>query len=362
MIGGMPRPATLADVAAAAGVSMMTVSRVVNGSARVSDGTRERVQAVMVELGYIPNQLARSLVVRRLGLIALVVADITHPWFTELAHAVELAAAGSSYTTIFGNTDGEPAAELAYLEKLSALRVDGVILAPAASSAPGIDLLIQRGIPFVTIDRRLAELACDHVQGESVKSARELVDHLIGHGRKRIAVISGPAEVSTATDRVAGWRLAMRKAGLPAPRVLVRHTAFTREAAREVALELLARPDRPDGVFAANAFMAFGVLDAAAELGLQVPEDLGLVTFDAIERDAVEPFLTCAQQPARLIGRTALDLLLARLEGDAGEPRTVVLDGEIRLHRSCGCEPSLGRRPARPVARQPRSGRSYSAK
>lgn len=317
----------------------MTVSRVVNGSARVSEQTRQRVQQVMEDVGYIPNQLARSLVVRRLGLVALVVADITHPWFTELVHAAELAAGASRYTTIFGNTDDDPEQEEAFLEKLSGLRVDGVILAPSSGAAESVGVLLQRGIPFVTVDRKVSGVACDHVQGESYKASKELVRHLVWHGCRRIAIISGPTGLSTSRDRMRGWRAALKEEGLDPPRHLSRSTSYTREAARIEARALLVAPDRPDAVFAGNAFMAWGVIDAARELGLRVPEDLALVTFDDVEARAVEPFLTCAEQPARLIGQTAVDLLIARMSGDPSEPRTIVFGGQVRIRRSCGCHP-----------------------
>jgi LacI family transcriptional regulator len=342
---GVTRPeprqnATLADVAARAGVSPMTVSRVVNDSERVSASTRERVELAMSEIGYIPNFLARGLVVRRLGLLALIVADITHPWFTSLAHSVEVAAGARGYTVVFGNTDDDRDTERTYLQKLSSLRVEGVIIAPAANgTTSSLDILEAQGIPFVQIDREIAGASGDLVRGESFRSARLLTDHLAGHGRTRIAIVSGPQLVSTARERVKGFRAALKANGLPVHPDYVRHTSYTREGGYEEGRRLLSLPEPPTAIVAANSFLAFGILDVARELGVAVPDDLALVTFDDLESTAVEPFLTCVEQPAKAIGLQALELLTARLDGDASPLQHLILDGEFRVRRSCGCQP-----------------------
>lgn len=329
---------TLADVAAVAGVSAMTVSRVVNGTGRVREGTRLRVEAAMESVGYVPNSPARSLVGRRLGLIALVVADITHPWFTELAHAVDVEAAQRGFTVVVGDTDDDPGNERTCLYKLSSLKVDGVLIAPSGKEAgANLDLLRTQNIPFVQIDRQVADVEADVVCGESYRAARQLTVHLLEHGHRQLAMVSGPRGVSTARDRERGFKAALRFREVDLEPRSVRRTAFTRGAGLVEARALLGSAEPPTAIMAANGFLALGVIDAARERGLRVPEDLAVVTFDDVESTATEPFLTCVEQPARGVGLAALDYLLSRIDGDMSPPRRTVLDGDLRIRRSCGC-------------------------
>jgi LacI family transcriptional regulator len=336
------RSVTVAAVARRARVSAMTVSRVINGTGYVTPATRGRVERAIDDLGYVPNLLARSLVVRRLGLLGLVVADITHPWFTSLAHSIEAEAYERSFTVIVSNTDDRVDRERMLLAKLSALRVDGVVLSPASDASAGNVRLLQRqGIPFVLVDRAIPGVDADVVRGESYAAARLVTDHLIGHGHSRMAVIAGPADVTTAQERVQGFLDAAGGAHVAKPAVI--HGRFTQEAGHAHGRELLRRRNRPTAILAANSFIAFGILRAARELGVRVPDDLALACFDDAEVGAVEPFLTCVNQPARDIGRHALRALCRRLEGSDAPPEEVLLPGTLRIRRSCGCTPERDR-------------------
>ena len=332
------RNPTVAEVAALAGVSAMTVSRVVNSSARVSPHRRQRVENALRRLGYVPNQLARSLVAGRLGLIALIVPDVTHPFFTAIAHAVEVAAGTAGTQVILANSDDDTDREAVYLDKFAALRVDGVILAPAGDgSAPSIDLLRRRGIPVTLVDRSVDGIDEDLVQGNSRYAAATLTEHLAGHGHTRVAIISGPSDISTARERVDGFTAAMRRRKLPIVPDFVRHAPYSRAAGEHQALELLRHDDRPTAVLTSNSFQAFGVMDAARTLELKVPEDLALATFDNPEAMAVQPFLTSVDQHPERIAQDALRLLLARMEDSSLRPSTVSTKGTLHLRRSCGC-------------------------
>jgi len=316
----------------------MTVSRVVNGSGRVHEMTRSRVEQAMRELAYIPNRAARSLVVNKLGVLALVIPDISNPFFPLLARGAEAAAREAGFTVILGNTDEDFDEELAYVRAICSLRLDGALVAPSgARSRESLDLLARHAVPVVLIDRQVKGVAADVVRGNSRGPARVLTQHLIEHGHERIGLITGPADVSTAREREQGYRDALRAARLRVDKDLVFRTAYVREAGHRAALAMLAHSDRPTAVVTANNFLAFGVLDAARHLGCRVPEELAVVTFDDVEIVADAPFFTCAAQPAELMGRTAVERLLARLNGDESLPRDTVLPTEVRIRRSCGC-------------------------
>jgi LacI family transcriptional regulator len=329
---------TIADVARHAGVSTMTVSRVVNGSHLVSPATRRQVERALRELGYLPNRAARSLVVNRLGVLALLIPDISNPFFPLLVRGAEAAARQADYTLVLGNSDEELEREDAFLRAVCSLGVDGVLLAPAGDgSRSSLDLLRRQRVPCVLIDRDVDGLPCDVVRGESRAATCFLTEHLLGHGHQRIAMVSGPSNVTTARHRELGYADALRAHGLAVEPRLVRHAPYTRAGGHREAFALLSGSDRPTALVTANNFLAFGALDAARELGLAVPEEVAVVTFDDVEIVAEEPFLTCAAQPAEAMGRVALERLIARLDGDESPPREVVLDTEVRIRRSCGC-------------------------
>jgi LacI family transcriptional regulator len=316
----------------------MTVSRVVNGSGSVRAATRRRVERAMRDLAYIPNRAARSLVVNKLGVLALVIPDISNPFFPLLARGAEAAARAAGYTVILGNTDEQFDEEDAYLRTVCALRVDGVLLAPSGRrSRESLELLARQRIPVVLIDRDVDGIANDIVRGESRRSAILLTEHLIQHGHRRIGLITGPADVSTARERERGFREALHDRNLEVFSDLVFHTPYTRQGGHQAGARLLACADPPTAVVTANNFLGFGLLDAAREAGLRVPNDLAIVTFDDVEVVTDSPFFTCAAQPAEAMGRTAVERLVARLGGDESPVRETVLHTELRIRRSCGC-------------------------
>jgi LacI family transcriptional regulator len=316
----------------------MTVSRVVNDSGRVRPATRERVMRAMRDLAYIPNRAARSLVVNKLGVLALVIPDISNPFFPLLARGAEAAARAAGYTVILGNTDEQFDEEDVFLRAVCALRVDGVLLTPSGRrSSESVDLLTRRRIPVVLIDRDVDGVRNDVVRGESRRPAALLTEHLIQHGHHRIGLITGPADISTARERQRGYRDALHEHSLEILPNLTHHAAYTRAGGQDAGLKLLSKADRPTAVVTANNFLAFGLLDAARELGIRVPDDLAIVTFDDVEIVTDSPFFTCAAQPAEAMGRTAVERLVARLGGDESPTREIVLHTDVRIRRSCGC-------------------------
>lgn len=337
---------TIRDVAAKAGVSPMTVSRVVNGSPRVKADTRERVEAAISELDYVPNHLARGLTQRKTGSFGLIVPDIVDPFFTLVLRGVEDVARRADYRVILCNTDGDVAREGAYLDDMIAHRVEGLLIAPVSDdSRRNLRLLTQRRTPFVLIDRSIPELECDVVQGDSVGGARRLVEHLLGLGHRRIAHITESPRVSTARDRLRGYREALAAAGLPFdPDLVVEAPAANTGGGYEATLNLLTRPTEPTAIFAVNNLVAVGAVQALRERGRAVPADTALVCFDDITlASLLVPFLTVMAQPAETFGTLAAHLLLERINGrPADRRRLVVLPADLIVRESCGAGLSAG--------------------
>lgn len=329
---------TIRDVARQAGVAPITVSRVINHAAGVNAATRERVQQVIDELNYVPNTLAKSLRSRQSQLLALMLSDITNPFWTTVARGVEDAASEHGFHVILCNTDEDPAKEATYLNLLLQRRVDGIIIAPATNDPQRLTALKRQQTACVLIDRRVDGFKADMVYGDSGEGARLLMEHLIALGHRAIALINGPATISPACDRAAGYRAALTAQGLPVDDNLILSGDFKQSSGYQLARQLLAREPRPTAIFAANNFIAVGVLQALSEAGVRLPDDMSLVCIDDVPHaSAVDPFLTVAAQPAYEMGATAARLLMERLAARRNlRPRTVVLPPEVIIRRSSG--------------------------
>ena len=331
---------TIHDVATDAGVSAMTVSRVINESPRVSDETRKRVQASIGRLGYVPNRLARSLIQRKTGSFGVIVPDVANPFFTLVVRGIEQVAWRAGNHVILCDTQGDLERERGYLEDMVSFQVAGVLIAPVGDgSRPQLRLLTRNNVPFVLIDRSIDGFEADLVQGDSVAGARELVEHLIALGHTRIGMITEGPGVSTARDRLRGYREALQAAGIAADDSLVAESsAIDPEVARESAFRLFDLPVPPTAIFAVNNIAVVGVIEAARERGLQIPDELALVCFDDIEHvSRIYPFLTVMAQPAETYGTIATQLLLDRLDGRIPKQRRrVVLPADFIVRLSSG--------------------------
>ena len=328
---------TISDVARRAGVSTVTVSRVINGGSNVKPATRDKVQQAIEEMHYLPNVAARSLRSKRTYTLALLVPDITNSFWTTVARGIEDEAQNGGYSVLLCNTDEDPAKQLRYQDVIISQRVDGVIITPYDSDARNLARLRDRKIPIVVIDRRIDGWDVDTVSSDSVAGAQTLVKHLIGLGHQRIAVISGPSSTSTAHDRVTGYRIALVEAGIPIDAGLIKLGEFKALSGEELTYQLLAETPRPTAIFAANNAIAIGVIKAAEKRGLRIPQDLALVCFDDLPNlSLVLPFLTVVVQPAYEIGVRAAQLLLSRIEGQAVQPRHVSLPTRLIVRYSCG--------------------------
>lgn len=316
--------ARLRDVAEKAGVSIRTVSNVVNGYAPVSESKRLRVEAAVAELGYRPNVMARNLKHGRSGLIALVVPELDVPYFAELARAVVTTAREVGYTVVVDQTDGEPDRERELIMRDgSAAMFDGVILSPLALSQADLS---QRDAtsPLVLLGERIADSEYDHVAIDNVAAARLATEHLIAIGRKRIAAVGDqPYETGeTAQLRTRGFELAHEDAGRDVDRSLIvptRRFHFSDGAA--AAVSLLTHPDGPpDAIFCYNDLLAIGAIRSILAAGLRVPEDIAIVGFDDIEAGRFHtPSLTTVAPDKPAIARLAIERMLTRLGDDADE-------------------------------------------
>jgi LacI family transcriptional regulator len=325
------------DVAKLAGVAPITVSRVINNSGYITDETRQRVEEAIRALGYVPNSLARSLRSHKTRMLALVLTDITNPFWTTVARGVEDAASDAGFSVILCNTDESAVEQERYIRVILEKQVDGVLLVPAGDPREPVRTIRSQQTPVVVLDRCVpTDLDTDVVRCDSVRGAYELVKLLIGLGHRRIAILTGPEAVSTAADRVAGYRQALSEAGLGWEQVL--YGEYTLESGYDLATRALQTPVRPTAFFAGNNFLAIGGLRALRDHNLKVPEEMALVGFDDLpESLVVDPFLTVAAQPAYEMGHKATELLLARLNGQAPEScQEVILPTRLIVRRSSG--------------------------
>ena len=328
---------TVLDVAKRAGVAPITVSRVINNSGYISQATRERVEEAVKELGYVPNTLARGLRSKQTKTLALVVTDITNPYFTLMARGVEDAAGASDYTVIYCNTDESEEKEENYVNLLAQRQVDGVLLVPSCGNVKTINFLLSNDINVVALDRRVAEVEIDSVRSDSENGAYQLIKLLIGLGHKRIAMITGPKDVSTSVDRVIGYQRALAEANLN-ENELVYYGMFNLESGYEFTKLAMTQSPKPTAIFGANNFIAIGIIKALRDLQFDVPGDVSIGAFDDLpESMLVAPFLTFVEQPSYEMGRTATELLLKRISGELTRGyKKLILPTQIIERRSTG--------------------------
>jgi LacI family transcriptional regulator, galactose operon repressor len=330
---------TIRDVARRAGVSPMTVSRVINDSARVSPATRGRVEEAISELGYVPSRLARGLSARRTGTLALIVPDVANPFFTLIVRGAEDVARRAGYRMIICDTRADLDVEREVIEEMIAHRVEGILIAAVSDrSREHLRRLAGFGVPFVLVDRTVRGIDADVVLGDNAEGARRLVEHLVSLGHRRIGMVVESDDVSTARDRLRGYRAALEEAGLPYDADLVADATVDPSGGVTGMRRLLGLERRPTAVFTVNNLVAVGAIEAVRAAGLEVPDDLALVCFDDIEyASRLYPFLTVMEQPAETFGTLGTQLLLERVEGRAPErTRVVVLPAEFVVRRSCG--------------------------
>jgi DNA-binding LacI/PurR family transcriptional regulator len=338
----MMKVVSLRDVAARAGVSIKTVSNVVNGYVHVAPQTRDRVEAAIAELGYRPNLSARSLRGGRSGIIGLAVPELGVPYFAELAQCMVKAAEARGFTVLVDQTEADPERERLVLRGFRPHLLDGLIFNPLALGSAEITKRRDR-TPMVLLGERVTEGAVDHVMIDNVAAAAEAVRHLAARGRRRIAAIGAQHGVSgqTAHLRLTGYRHGLEQAGLVYRADLVADAAAFHRADGAAAMARLLDRDRrdwPDAVFAFNDLLALGALRTCYERGVRVPEDVAVAGFDDVEDGRYSvPSLTTVSPDKEQIAQVAVDCLLSRLAGDApAPPRHVTARHRLVIRESSG--------------------------
>ncbi|MFF1559348.1 LacI family DNA-binding transcriptional regulator [Streptomyces sp. NPDC058279] len=333
--GGRP---TLEEVAVRAGVGRGTVSRVINGSSKVSEHTRAVVEAAVAELGYVPNRAARALAANRTDAIALVIPEpearfFAEPYFSDVVRGVGATLAETDVQLVLTLAGGERQRRR-LAQYLSGHRVDGVLLVSVHAGDPLPELLTELGIPAVISGRRSADETLPCVDSDNLAGAAGAVRHLLGRGRRSIATITGPPDVYGAQCRLDGYRQALAAAGHPADEALIATGDFTEEGGRRAMRELLERRPALDAVFAASDVMAAGARLELRAAGRRIPRDVALVGFDdSVVARHMDPPLTSVRQPIEEMGRTMARLLLERIAGGPGDT-AVVLPTELVVRES----------------------------
>ncbi|NUR09170.1 MAG: LacI family DNA-binding transcriptional regulator [Nocardioidaceae bacterium] len=325
---------TIRDVADAARVSPATVSRVLNGRDVAAD-LAARVHDAVTRLGYRPNSLARNLRKQATMVLGVVISDVTNPFFTSMVRGVEDLAQAHEYSVVLANSDEDLAKEQRYLEVAAAEHMAGVVLSPASSRRTDVSVLADHRIPVVTVDRLLRGVDVDSVVIDNHHAAREATEHLAAQGCRRIAFVSGPSTTTTGERRLAGYRAALKHAGLRDDPDLVVRADFRVDGGHRATLELLDGPARPDAVLVSNNLMALGALQALHERRVRLPDDLCFASFDGVAwAGALRPTLTVVEQPTYDIGRTAAELLLARIAERSRATQQVVLPSQLVVGES----------------------------
>jgi LacI family transcriptional regulator len=338
MISSDRHTAGVKEVAAAAGVSLGTVSNVLNRPDRVSAATRSRVEQAMAELGFVRNESARQLRAGRSRTVAYVLLDATNPFFTDVAQGVEEAAEGADLSVFTCNSNNSAQREASYLSRLEQMRVHGVLITPVDPDHPLLHQLARRGTPVVIVDRTgtldtLCAVAVDDVLGGAL-AAR----HLLELGHERLAFVGGPDTLGQVADRRRGVLQALTEAGLPTGLMTeIATSALTVTEGRGAAERLAGLPgdDRPTAAVCANDLLALGLLQQCVSLGLSVPDDLAIVGYDDIEFAAAAAVpLTSVRQPRRQLGVTAAELLLDEASNPAHEHSRVLFVPELIVRAS----------------------------
>jgi LacI family transcriptional regulator len=331
---------SMKDVAALAGVSLGTVSNVVNSPGLVSDQTRERVQLAIDKLGWVPNESARQLRAGRSRAIGMVVMDIANPFFTDLVLGAENYVLERGYFVQVSNSAHQPDRERAHLQLLEQQRVGGVLLAPIWGLSDRVAQLSRRGIPVVILDRASEQANLCSVSVDDVEGGRLAVQHLLDQGHTHIALVGGPGDLQQVRDRRMGAEIA-RSAHGSAQLLTISTPSLDTESGVSAALELATLPpaERPTAVFAANDLLAIGVLQGFVTQGLRVPEDMAIIGYDDVSfaASAAVP-LSSIRQPREALGRRAAELLFEEIEtsdkGERHDHQAVRFNPELIVRRS----------------------------
>jgi LacI family transcriptional regulator len=324
----------MTDVAKLAGVSITTVSHVLNKTRSVSPDTVQSVQKAVAACGYVPAKLARA---EGTGTIGLAMSAMSNPYFGDVVHGIDRHAAAAGYSLLLSDTHDDAQHELRAVGELLRRRVDAIILAPSGDGADAFRYTQQVDVPLVVLDR-FVDAPVDQIGVENIESTARLVDHLVDIGHTAIALITGRAGLSTTTERLRGFRAGLERNGLPSDPGYVVSGDSQAEQAHKAVEQVLALPQPPTALVVSNNRMTIGAMRALRDLGLNVPQDISLVAFDDFEwSDLFHPSLTAVAQPTLAIGEQAMGLALSRIADPTLPPRRVLIHPTFMHRESCGC-------------------------
>lgn len=326
---------TMRQIAERAGVSIGTVSHVINGTAAVRDKLRERVLDAIRSLGYQPSQLGRGLRRNQTNMLVMMIPDVTNPFFPAVVRGVEDVAYKSALRLVLCNTDNDARKEISYLNEMRAYRPAGWLIIPSVDSEIAAHFRGSAGPPVVCVDRQARGWKGDVVLVANEEGAYQATRHLLRMGHRQLAVITGPLHLANAVERLEGFRRALKEAQLPLEPDYVQEARFERNSGHQAALRLLRMLPRPTAIFACNDLMALGVFLAARELGLHCPDDISLVGFDNLDfAEFTAPALTTVHQPGYQLGTAAARLLVERIHGSKQPAKKLVLPTELKMRSS----------------------------
>lgn len=327
----------MADIAQAAGVSITTVSHVINKTRPVGRETERAVLAAIAATGYVPDSVLRAQRSSGPQIIGVAISSITNPHFGEVAAAIEQTAADHGYSIVLSDTHDDVAGEMRAVNTLLSRHVEAIILAPSVEPSEVLRQTKARGVPVVLVDRMISH-PIDQIGAENSEPTAQLVDHLAGLGHRRIAIISGRRGISTTEERISGYREGLQRNDIPVDDYLIGLGDGRVDRAREAMLGLAALPEPPTAFVVGNNQMTIGAMQGLRDLNLRVPDDVALVAFDdLLWADICAPRMTVIAQPTQVIGSEAAQMALSRIANPDLPARKVLLQPRFVHRDSCGC-------------------------
>ena len=338
----MPQMTTIREVAKRAGVSVATISRVINGTAYVSDELRDAVWQAIKELKYSPSALARGLSTKISNTVGVCVPSITkHPFWAQVVLGIEETCRHQKYDLFLCNTDSDPQRERDYIELLRARRVDGIVIGSSADNPGDLEPLVHQGWPTVLVDRNFHSLEIPSVSVDNCNASLAATEYLIRLGHRRIGIVAGPRNHTVAQDRIRGYRDGLARDGIFVDENLIRMRSYEDEHALDATRSLLTLPNPPTAFLSCSGRLTKGIFSVLQKEGLRIPQEVSLLTFDDLDwMTLVTPPLTAIAQPAAEVGRRAMVMLLQVLRNEASpSERQVVLNTTFVERASCGPPP-----------------------
>jgi len=327
------------DVAKKAGVSTATVSRVLGDFPGVRDKTRKKVLKAVSELNYEVNAVARNLRQKKTNSIGIIVGNVLSQFYSVIAKSVEDTNNKFGYNTILCNGDENPEKELEYLKVLKSNRVDGIILTPTGKNSEYVQHLIDSRTKMVLLDRLIEGVDCDAVLVDNTNGAYKAVKYLIDQGYRKIGIVDAYLDRTTGAERLKGYLQAIEEAGIAKDDSLIKIGNFKKESGKRLTRELLKQSNRPEAIFTTNIDMSMGALIAIKEMGLTIPDDIGIVCFDDSDWASIlDPPITVIRQPVYQLGSIAAELLIKKIENNKNSlnqmPSIVTLNTELIIRES----------------------------